>query len=639
MLNPGYTWDDGSTKAKAKQCVIQPKQVPKPSCNNITYDGGTHNIVTVVDEEGKYVVYTENAISLDDSPMKKNAGDYKFIASLNSNNNYTWEHDVSSNIFHPSYFENATLNCKINPIVIDTSQFSCANLTYNGEFQVLLNGFAQDFDGYAYWAIDGNYPYVFPVASTTILLDADVDYYSVTQDYIQGSNDPNTFFMEGDDGGEVMYEIDPIAAGNAGTYPVHFKANTNYIFSNNSREYTLNCTIKQKNITIGTTNQSKKYDGTPLKANDDCEVISGSFAGRREVKLECKNSGSITSVGSIPKEITPTLTEIDSDIEKSLDSTSNYNITIKNGTLTVNKCNIVITAASDKKNYDGTELTNSDFMIDVDSLMDVYIMPPLKVTGSQTDVGKSDNVLEENDSKIKVPYIEGALGDGGTPLQANRYIAANTNCNIKYENGVLEVYDNTKPTCSLSVNDEGVISATMDDKHGLNYFYMSHSGNDSSGYDNGQYTCAPNYYKKSGSTTYKITSPSTYTMTVGDCSGNTSTCSITVKKQQNTRSCADGNRCSSASCQTRYYCCSSGTYASIDGKATCCTNTSDSSTCDSSKWGQHSSCNCQTRNKDIEKCGCASWNNLSTTWTDNNQCSSGVSSDNKTETRCRYAKG
>ena len=88
-----------------------------------------------------------------------------------------------------------------------------------------------------------------------------------------------------------------------------------------------NLVINKRNLIVTTSNQSKTYDGTPLEATHDC-IGAGLAPGD---SITCHNSGSITQVGTTPKEISVT------SLKNSLDEnvSINYITLIYNGTLEI----------------------------------------------------------------------------------------------------------------------------------------------------------------------------------------------------------------------------------------------------------------------------------------------------------------
>ena len=72
------------------------------------------------------------------------------------------------------------------------------------------------------------------------------------------------------------------------------------------------------------------------------------------------------------------------------DVTSNYQISYNNGMLTINKRSVTLTSANASKPYDGTALTNKNVTVGGEGFADGE-GATYNVTGSQTEVGKSDN--------------------------------------------------------------------------------------------------------------------------------------------------------------------------------------------------------------------------------------------------------
>ncbi len=178
-----------------------------------------------------------------------------------------------------------------------------------------------------------------------------------------------------------------------------------------------------KKITVTANSDSKVYDGTPLTngGHTHTELLSGD-------SLEVTVTGSITDAGTDSNEITEVrimngITEV----------TENYDITEVNGTLTVTKRPLEITAASASKKHDRTPLTNTGYSITSGSLAAGQTLASVTVTGSQTDPGSSTNAaseavitdgVEDVTGNYDITYVDGTLvinrrsgGQGTTPPQ------------------------------------------------------------------------------------------------------------------------------------------------------------------------------------------------------------------------------
>ena len=119
-------------------------------------------------------------------------------------------------------------------------------------------------------------------------------------------------------------------------------------------------------------------------------------------------------------------------LNQTTDSTGNYVVSeTTNGTLTINKRPLTITAESDTKVYDGTALSNDS--VSAEGLADGDKIASVTVTGSQTMTGKSDNVP-------KNAKIVNAKGEDVTDCYE-----------ITYKNGTLTV---TKPDSPALDDDQ-----------------------------------------------------------------------------------------------------------------------------------------------------------------------------------------
>ncbi len=141
--------------------------------------------------------------------------------------------------------------------------------------------------------------------------------------------------------------------------------------------------IQKRNVTLTSATDSKTYDGTAL-TNDEVTVGGDGFADGEGATYTV--TGSQLDVGSSDNTFEYTLN----------DGTNpeNYDITQKEGTLTVTAVTqeIVITANSGSKLYDGTALTNSGFTYTENVLAEGDVLTAV-VEGSQLNAGSSDNVV------------------------------------------------------------------------------------------------------------------------------------------------------------------------------------------------------------------------------------------------------
>ena len=141
--------------------------------------------------------------------------------------------------------------------------------------------------------------------------------------------------------------------------------------------------ISPRTLTITSGSDSKEYDGTPLTSSK-IKVTGDGFVDGEGASYTF--TGSQTNNGSSKNTF---------DYELNANTKAkNYEITKEYGDLTVTAVStqIVITANSDSKVYDGQPLTNSNYtytgkLAEGDKL-------EVEVVGSQTDKGSSDNVVK-----------------------------------------------------------------------------------------------------------------------------------------------------------------------------------------------------------------------------------------------------
>ncbi|MGN0055424.1 MAG: MBG domain-containing protein [Atopobiaceae bacterium] len=185
-----------------------------------------------------------------------------------------------------------------------------------------------------------------------------------------------TFAESGDAVDASNYDVSYTPAVDAGTVTVTVTGKGN-LTGSVTRTYE----IQRRDVTLTSASDSKTYDGTPL-TNHDVTVTSDGFVEGEGATYDV--TGSITDAGSAKNAFTYTL----NDNTKA----SNYNITTAEGALTINPAPLDVYTPNATKEYDGTALTNSKDA-HVDGLVNGEKVA-LKVTGSQTEVGSSQNTYE-----------------------------------------------------------------------------------------------------------------------------------------------------------------------------------------------------------------------------------------------------
>ncbi len=173
-------------------------------------------------------------------------------------------------------------------------------------------------------------------------------------------------------------------AVNAGSYTLTISLDGadagNYVLS--STDHTT-FTIAKRQVTLASASESKPYDGIAL-TNGNITVTGDWFADGEGATYDV--TGSILFVGNVVNAFSYTLNP--GTLE------DNYEITKSEGTLTITRhAGITVTADSNRKDYDGTPLTDGGYQITGTLAQGDSIS--VTISGSQTTVGYSANTVTE----------------------------------------------------------------------------------------------------------------------------------------------------------------------------------------------------------------------------------------------------
>ena len=172
---------------------------------------------------------------------------------------------------------------------------------------------------------------------------------------------------------------------------------------------------------------AKTYDGAPLRDGSfSCNGLLEGYA------LQAQVHGSITSVGSAVNAI-----ELVSITRDGRDVTGEYEIMLRDGTLTVRPIEIEITAGSRTREYDGAALRCDDWALTHGALLEGHALRDVCVTGSRTEVGWAENlpggarIVDEDGTDVTenydIRYVSGRLrvtdrfDDAEVPLGGDLY--------------------------------------------------------------------------------------------------------------------------------------------------------------------------------------------------------------------------
>ena len=207
--------------------------------------------------------------------------------------------------------------------------------------------------------------------------------------------------------GVVTVSGDGFVKGEGAAYNVT-GSQTNAGSSDNTFTYTLNQGTKAKNYTVETkpgkltvtpvtaevtvtitgNNGSMGYDGNEHSVTGyKVESISNPLYTAADFAFSGTASVTGTDAGSYPMGLKA------EQFQNTSKNFTNVKFVVNDGELTINPMPLTITAGSDSKAYNGTPLTNDTFTRT--SLAAGDTLASVTVTGSQTDVGSSDNVASD----------------------------------------------------------------------------------------------------------------------------------------------------------------------------------------------------------------------------------------------------
>ena len=262
-----------------------------------------------------------------------------------------------------------------------------------------------------------------------------------------------------------------------------------------------------------------------------------------------------------------------------------------------------------------------------------YTGSAISVSGcTASGLASGDSISCSNSvSRTSLGSSTNSVASGNVTISGN----GSKSCyNITYKSGTLKIQDTTAPTCSMSINSSGVVTATYSDKHGVTAkgFTTSYGGE----------------------TTKTISKTTSLTYRVKDSSGNAGSCSKTFQRQKKTQSCSTGKTCAKAGCAstgnantlwTAYYSYTqNGTRhgPSVAGRGSTEANAergcqSYASACGSSTIPNCTNFTCEASCTNgyaasAADCGCATW--ASASWTNVSTCT--ASTTNTTKITCQW---
>lgn len=158
--------------------------------------------------------------------------------------------------------------------------------------------------------------------------------------------------------------------------------------------------IHKREITVITDSAEKQYDGTPL-TNPSYTIIEGTILAQHHVNVIMPST--ITNPGLITNVIGFTILDQDNN-----DVSHLYIINKNEGSLEVLPIPLIISSGTSTKVYDGTPLTNPNYMLNHGQLLSGHQLF-VETTGTITDIGQVENfmfvyVLDSNNNNVSHFY-------------------------------------------------------------------------------------------------------------------------------------------------------------------------------------------------------------------------------------------
>ena len=210
-------------------------------------------------------------------------------------------------------------------------------------------------------------------------------------------------------------------------------------------------------ITIQIPSDSKTYDGTPLEAKN-FEVVSGDAALIKGVMASEDTMSVIVSGERVDVGSSDAVSESYTILNKAGEDVAKYYVsTFEKGTLTITASTneIVITANSDSKKYDGTALKNNGYTYTSGVLVSGDVLEAV-VSGEQLNAGSGDNKVisykvTRNGVDVTDNYTFGESVDGVLEVTTRKVTLTSASAS--------KVYDGTPLTNNkITVSGDGFVS-------------------------------------------------------------------------------------------------------------------------------------------------------------------------------------
>ena len=165
-----------------------------------------------------------------------------------------------------------------------------------------------------------------------------------------------------------------------------------------SHEGKLEITASEKELKVVANSNSWTYDGQE-HADGGYTVTYGeeSYTVKAGESAKLSTGDTVTAkITNTVKNVSDTATGNNEIVELKITNRAQYtNVKQESGTLSITPIEIELTAGSDEKVYNGTELTKNTYSVTKGAFVSGEGVATATVVGSQLNVGESDNVIEE----------------------------------------------------------------------------------------------------------------------------------------------------------------------------------------------------------------------------------------------------
>ena len=205
---------------------------------------------------------------------------------------------------------------------------------------------------------------------------------------------------------------------------------------------------KKVTITINGNTKTETYDGTNKTVSGYTVEYHPEGIAEKSVHVSLKDNVKAEATGTDAETYLMGLTKDSFNV--TVDNYSNVEVIVNDGSLVINPKEYTVTTGSATKEYDGTALTKKDgYKVEGIVEGETYT---LEITGTQTNVGTSDNTYEIKwgETATESNYTHGTDALGSLEVTAK---SIETGTNVKVDDPKDKVYDGEAHQWEPTVKD------------------------------------------------------------------------------------------------------------------------------------------------------------------------------------------